>query len=259
MLRLFRRSLPPRDTSHVDVSHGGDSYRVALKQVSGATRFTLRVRSATRDVVLTMPPRSNLSSAKEFAERHAAWIGARLKRLPKPVPFAHGEIIPYQGKPHRIVHVQDARGTVWIDKTPEGEDAIFVAGARSHIARRVSDFLKRQARKTFEDAVRKHCKTLDIAARKVTVRDTTSRWGSCSASGALNFSWRLIMAPADVLDYLAAHEVAHLIHLNHSDKFWKVTRKLSPHTDMAEAWLRANGADLHRYGHAADEEDSAVD
>ena len=239
----------------MDVSHGGDSYRVALKQVSGATRFTLRVRSATRDVVLTMPPRSNLSSAKEFAERHAAWIGARLKRLPKPVPFAHGEIIPYQGKPHRIVHVQDARGTVWIDKTPEGEDAIFVAGARSHIARRVSDFLKRQARKTFEDAVRKHCKTLDIAARKVTVRDTTSRWGSCSASGALNFSWRLIMAPADVLDYLAAHEVAHLIHLNHSDKFWKVTRRLSAHTDSAETWLRANGADLHRYGHAAADDD----
>ena len=250
--------MPPRDTSHVDVAHGGESYRVALKQVSGATRFTLRVRSATRDVVLTIPPRSNLSSAKEFAERHAAWIGARLKRLPKPVPFAHGEIIPYQGKPHRILHIQDARGTVWIDKTAQGEDAIFVAGAQSHIARRVGDFLKRQARKTFEDAVRKHCKTLDIAARKVTVRDTTSRWGSCSASGALNFSWRLIMAPPDVLDYLAAHEVAHLIHLNHSEKFWKVTRKLSAHTDSAEAWLRANGADLHRYGHAANDEDQEI-
>jgi predicted metal-dependent hydrolase len=258
MLRLFRRSLPARDTSHVDVAHGGESYRVALKRVSGATRFTLRVRSATRDVVLTMPPRSSLTSAKEFAERHAAWIGARLKRLPKPVPFADGEIIPYQAKPHRIVHVKEARGTVWIEETPEGESLIYVAGAQSHVARRVSDFLKRQARKKFEEAVRHHCKTLDIAARKVTVRDTTSRWGSCSASGALNFSWRLIMAPPDVLDYLAAHEVAHLIHLNHSDKFWKVTRKLSAHTDMAEAWLRANGADLHRYGHQG-EDDSAAD
>ena len=254
MLRLFRRSTPPRATSHLDVSHGGESYRVALKRVSGATRFTLRVRSATRDVVLTMPPRSSLTDAKQFAERNAAWIGTRLRRLPEPIPFMDGQVVPYEGVPHVIIHMKDMRGTVWLGARETGEPVLFVAGASGHVPRRISDFLKRQARKKLEEAVRRHCKTLDIVARKVTVRDTTSRWGSCSASGGLNFSWRLIMAPAFVLDYLAAHEVAHLIHLNHSDKFWKVARSLSAETDAAEAWLRVHGASLHRYGHAAESE-----
>jgi predicted metal-dependent hydrolase len=80
------------------------------------------------------------------------------------------------------------------------------------------------------------------------LRDTTSRWGSCSSTGSLNFSWRLIMAPSYVLDYLAAHEVAHLVHMNHSSSFWKIVYKLSHHVDRAEAWLKANGADLLRYG-----------
>jgi predicted metal-dependent hydrolase len=82
----------------------------------------------------------------------------------------------------------------------------------------------------------------------ITIRDQRSRWGSCSASGGLNFSWRLIMAPPHVLDYLAAHEVAHLVHMNHSDEFWALTRSLSGDTDKAEAWLKAHGASLHRYG-----------
>ena len=87
-----------------------------------------------------------------------------------------------------------------------------------------------------------------MRAESVTLRDTTSRWGSCTAQGALNFSWRLIMAPPFVLDYLAAHEVAHLVHHDHSARFWTLTRRLAPETDRAEAWLRAQGASLHRYG-----------
>jgi hypothetical protein len=131
---------------------------------------------------------------------------------------------------------------------PDGRHALHVAGDARHVHRRVMDFLKREARKRLEDAVRRHCAKIDVKARDVTLRDTTSRWGSCSATGGLNFSWRLIMAPPHVLDYLAAHEVAHLIHMNHSDEFWALTRKLSNETDSAEAWLKAHGASLHRYG-----------
>jgi predicted metal-dependent hydrolase len=90
-----------------------------------------------------------------------------------------------------------------------------------------------------------------VPNRAVGLRDTTSRWGSCSSQGSLNFSWRLILAPAYVLDYLAAHEVAHLVHMNHSARFWKLTRKLCAETDRAEAWLKAHGKDLHRYGSSA--------
>jgi predicted metal-dependent hydrolase len=136
---------------------------------------------------------------------------------------------------------------VW---TASGERGplICVAGDLSHVPRRVADFLKREARRDLDAAVARHCKALGLAARRITLRDTTSRWGSCSTTGALNFSWRLILAPPFVLDYLAAHEVAHLAHMNHSAMFWRVTRRLFPETDRAEAWLKAHGSGLHRFG-----------
>ena len=256
MLRLFKRTAPQRDPQEFHVSHGADSYRIALKRVAGATRFTIRVRSATRDVVLTMPMRGSLAAAQDFAQRHAAWIGARMNRLPKPVPFHPLATIPFEGAPHIVLHEPDARGTVWVGATNKGEAALHVAGDERHVHRRVMDFLKREARKRLEDAVKRHCAKLNVKARDVTLRDTTSRWGSCSANGGLNFSWRLIMAPPHVLDYLAAHECAHLIHMNHSDDFWALTRKLSKDVDRSEAWLKAHGASLHRYG-ARSEADAA--
>ena len=261
MLRLFRRDTPGgRSGSHLEVSHGGEAYRIALKRVSGAQRFTLRVRSATRDVVLTMPMRGSMAAAKEFAERHAAWIGARLRRLPQPVPFAHASEIPYRGSLHRIVHIPGQRlpvvvGTSVIE-TGDVMPALFVGGDEPHLSRRLHDFLKREARRELETAVHRYAAQIGKSVKRITVRDTTSRWGSCSMGQVLNFSWRLIMAPPFVLDYLAAHEVAHLMHLNHSPRFWALTRKLSDDTDRAEAWLKANGADLHRYGQADEGEDA---
>ncbi len=248
MLRLFQRTAPQHDPLGFHVSHGADSYKVALKRVAGATRFTIRVRSATRDVVLTMPVRGSLSAAHDFAQRHAEWIDARMRKLPKPIPFHPDAMIPFEGAPHVLLHEPKARGTVWLGATDVGDPALHVAGDARHVQRRVKDFLKREARNRLEEAVKRHCAKINVKARDVTLRDTTSRWGSCSATGGLNFSWRLIMAPPHVLDYLAAHEVAHLIHMNHSDEFWAVTRKLSKDTDRAEAWLKAHGASLHRYG-----------
>jgi predicted metal-dependent hydrolase len=247
MLRLFQTRTPSAPVSHLDVAHSGATYRVALKRLSTARRFTLRVRGATRDVVLTMPARSSLKSAREFAERHAAWIGARLARLPRPVTFEPHSAAPLRGVDHTIVHRPGARGVVWIEHCESGP-TICVAGDLAHVARRVADYLKREARRDLEEAVARHCKTLRVEARRITLRDTTSRWGSCSSTGALNFSWRLILAPPFVLDYLAAHEVAHFVHMNHSPAFWKVTHRLFPETDRAEEWLKAHGAGLHRFG-----------
>src|SRR5450631_938215 len=115
MLRLFRRT-DSRDleVAHVEVAHSGETYRIALKRISTARRFTLRVRAATRDVVLTMPPRGSTVAARDFAARHAAWIGARLKRLPQPVPLLPGNVIPLRGVEHVILHRPQIRGTAWI-------------------------------------------------------------------------------------------------------------------------------------------------
>jgi predicted metal-dependent hydrolase len=250
---IFARSIRSAGPalSHLEVTHSGEVYRVVLRRSPSAKRFTLRIRNASGDVTLTMPKRSAVADARDFAERYAAWIGARLKRLPRPVPFASGAIIPVRGIDHVVLHRPESRGTVWVapHDAPDGPAlALCVSGGADHLARRVSDHLKTAARKDLEVAVAAHCGTLGLKARSVTVRDTVSRWGSCSSTGALNFSWRLILAPTFVLDYLAAHEVAHLVHMNHSEAFWRIARRLAPEADRAEAWLNAHGAALHRYG-----------
>jgi predicted metal-dependent hydrolase len=264
MLRLFRDGLrktsaaTPRTAgpSSFEVRHDGATYKVVLKRVASARRYTLRVKNGSGEVVLTMPPRGSLKEAQAFAERQGAWIGARLRRLPQLVAFASGAAIPLRGVAHEIVYCRGRRGTVWVEaKEPDllaqTDFALCVAGDAAHVARRIRDFLKREARRDLEAAVLHYTRELGVPNRAVGLRDTTSRWGSCSSQGSLNFSWRLILAPAYVLDYLAAHEVAHLVHMNHSARFWKLTRKLCAETDRAEAWLKAHGKDLHRYGSSA--------
>jgi predicted metal-dependent hydrolase len=264
MLRLFRDGLrktsrrapgTPRASSF-EVRHDGSTYKVLLKRVASARRYTLRVKNGSGDIVLTMPTRGSLKEAQAFAERQGAWIGARLRRLPTNIAFEPGAIIPFRGIPHEIVHCPGRRGTVWVEtKEPglfsDGEFALCVAGDRAHLERRVRDFLRREAKRDLEAAVLHYTRALALPNRAVGLRATTRRWGSCSTAGSLNFSWRLILAPAYVLDYLAAHEVAHLKHMNHSARYWKLTRQLCSETDRTEAWLKAHGKELHRYGGSA--------
>ena len=248
---VTKAALRSTDISFFDVSHAGQTHRVQIRRIASARRFTLRVRAATRDALLTMPPRGSLARAKLFVERHAAWIGTRLARLPVPTPFGPGAALPLRGVTHEIVHRPDARGTVWIEAGAEGgPPRLCVAGAAPFVARRVQDYLIRQARADLAAAVARHTAALGVDARRITLRDTTSRWGSCSSSGALNFSWRLVMAPPHVLDYLAAHEVAHLVHMNHSSAFWRVTARLIPDYAHAETWLKGHGVGLMRFGAA---------
>lgn len=248
--RLFSIAKPK--PSHFDLMHAGVAYKVTLKRAAAARRFTLRVRSASRDVVLTVPVRSSLVAAREFAERHLDWIQNRLAQLPQQVLLLPGARVPVRGVDHLIVHRPGFRKTVWIEANQSSglADAamlLCVTGEAEHIERRVRDYLKRQARTDIEAAVRHHTRTIGKVASNVTLRDTTSRWGSCTSRGSLNFSWRLILAPGYVLDYLAAHEVAHLVHMNHSAQFWELTAKLAPGWSRAEAWLKSQGAALHRF------------
>src|SRR5271165_4296927 len=142
MLRLFRRTVSrDPEVAHVEVAHSGETYRVVLKRVASARRFTLRVRAATRDVVLTMPPRGSAHAARDFAARHAAWIGTRLRRLPQPIPLVPGSTIPLRGVEHLILHRPHVRGTVWVSGL-EGEGwcgpslALCVSGELPHVPRR---------------------------------------------------------------------------------------------------------------------------
>jgi predicted metal-dependent hydrolase len=240
---LFRRPVEPQT---IEVAFDGAVYPVALRRHANSRRYTLRIQAANRTVVLTMPLRGSLREAKNFAERNGAWIAARLKRLPAAVPLAAGCELPLRGVTHRIVH-RGARGTVWTESSDD-MPLLCVAGDRAHLARRLRDFLKREAKRDLEAASRRYAGELGVTVRRVTVRDQSSRWGSCTAAGVLSYSWRLILAPPYVLDYLAAHEVAHLVEMNHSRRFWRVVASICPDWQRAKGWLTANGNALHRYG-----------
>jgi predicted metal-dependent hydrolase len=242
---LYRR---PSEPSVVQVVFDKAIYLVRLRRHRQARRYTLRIDAPTREVVLTMPPRGSVREAKEFAQKHGGWIAARLKRLPEAAPFAHGVEVPLRGEPHRIVHRRGERGTVWTETDGSGQRLLCVAGEPPHVDRRISDFLKREAQRDLDAASRGYAAQIGVSVKRICVRDQSSRWGSCSNTGVLSFSWRLILAPPFVLDYLAAHEVSHLVELNHSPRFWRLVKRLYPQLERAKVWLDANGTDLHRYG-----------
>jgi predicted metal-dependent hydrolase len=242
---LYRR---PSEPQTIQIVFDGSIYLVRVRRHRQARRYTLRIQSATREVVLTIPPRGTLKEAHDFAQKHGAWIAARLGRLPRAAPFADGVAVPLRGAPHRIVHRRFTRGTVWFEAGGVGEPLLCVAGDARHIDRRIADFLRREAKRDLEAASLRFAKELGVAIKRVAVRDQASRWGSCSTTGVLSFSWRLILAPDFVLDYLAAHEVAHLVEMNHSPRFWRLVQRLCPDHERAKIWLDVHGADLHRYG-----------
>jgi hypothetical protein len=241
---LYRR---PSEPSAINIVFEREVYLVRVRRHRQARRYTLRIHSATREVLLTMPRRGSLKQAREFAEKHGGWIAARLERLPQLAPFANGMTLPLRGVDHRIEHRPGARGTVWLEEAG-GERLLCVAGQEAHIPRRVRDFLKREAKRDLDAASRSAAAALGVAVKRVAIRDQSSRWGSCSTTGVLSYSWRLILAPPFVLEYLAAHEVAHLVEMNHSRRFWRLVERICPHLPRAKTWLDVNGTNLHRFG-----------
>lgn len=214
-----------------------------LKRHPRARRITLRLNAAGDGVQLVLPRRTPIHEAVTFAERNSGWILKHLEKVPARIPFTAGAVVPVLGQDHVIAHDPDARcGVVRAD------GIIRVSGQGAHLARRVGDFLKREARQEIGARARDKAARIDRRVGRLSLRDTRSRWGSCNADGDLNFSWRLILAPEAVLDYVVAHEVAHMVHLNHSQRFWKLAGSLTHDMAGAKVWLQRHGAQLWRYG-----------
>ena len=161
---------------------------------------------------------------------------------PGRVAFVDGAEVPYLGEPHRVRHTPGKLGV----RREEGE--LLVAGGEPHVPRRLKDWLKAEARTLITTLSHQKAARIEKQVRRITLRDTRTRWGSCAEGGSLNFSWRLVMAPGFVLDYVVAHEVAHLAHPNHSKAFWREVDGLCEKVKAAEAWLDQHGRGLHRYG-----------
>jgi hypothetical protein len=208
-----------------------------------ARHISLKVDPAYDRAVLVLPSPRSLDEGLRFAESRRPWLRAELAKLAPRVAFADGAEIPVRGTPHRVCHRPDGRGGVWLR---EGE--IHVAGRPEHLPRRLLDWLKAEARRAFAERVAANAAALGREVRRVSVRDPKSRWGSCAPDGGLSFSWRLVLAPATVLDYVAAHEAAHLVEANHGPRFWALVAGLHPGHLADRRWLKRHGAGLHRYG-----------
>jgi predicted metal-dependent hydrolase len=242
----FSRFLPKAtpEPEQLTIAHAGDTLPVTFVRNARARRASLRVDPANRRIVLTAPLRMARGTAVNFAEAQAGWIAARLGRLPERRPFVDGAEIPLFGVPHRVRHRPDARGTVWREN---GE--IHVAGRAEHLPRRLKDWLTAELREQLVPLVHAKAARAERPVKRITVRDTRSRWGSCGPDAAMSFSWRLVFAPPEVLDYLAAHEAAHLVHLNHGPRFWALARALCDGPiEGPQAWLKKNGETLLQYG-----------
>jgi predicted metal-dependent hydrolase len=208
-----------------------------------ARRISLKVDPACDRAVLVLPTSRALSDGLQFAASRSPWLRAELAKLTPRVEFADGAVLPYRGRPHVVRHRPEARGGVWRE-----DDEIHVAGRTEHLSRRLCDWLKAEARQVLAGRAAEYAGRLGRHVGHIGVRDPKSRWGSCSPDGGLSFSWRLVLAPQSVLDYVVAHEVAHLIEANHGPGFWALVARLHPNHLADRRWLKRHGAALHRYG-----------
>ena len=227
----FLRNLTrPRPALPLEREHQVAGRTLPLKIVENerARRLTLRIDAGGRGLRVTVPPGIARSEVDRFLTRHQGRPGIK---------------IPIRGVPHMIVHEPGSRGSVKIEQGPAGP-VLVVAGDIRHLGRRVADFLKREAKRDIEGLVARHTAALGKRAKSIRYKDTTSRWGSCTSEGSLSFSWRIMMAPAPVINYLVAHEVAHLREMNHGPGFWKLCTELCPDTARCKAWLKRNGGAL---------------
>ena len=243
----WRQKKPPKTDNSIELLQPPFPLPIPLelRRSRRATRISLRIDMARSRIVLVTPHRVARSHALAFLGRQEDWLRARLTQLPASLPFADGAIVPILGIPHRVVG--DASRLRGVIKRDDG--ILTVPGAPEHLARRLTDYLKAEARREITARARIKAAATGRNFTALTLRDTRSRWGSCNSAGRLAFSWRLILAPEFVLDYVVAHEAAHLIEMNHGPDFWTLCASLTASDPKAaRAWLKTHGAALHAYG-----------
>jgi predicted metal-dependent hydrolase len=239
-LRPVKKSAPVEERLHVVA---GRSLPLRIVENHRARRLTLRIDSGGRGLRITVPPGVARREVDRFLNRHQDWLEQRIAKVPARPKVRPGVKLPVRGVPHRIVHEAETRGTVNVLRGAD-EPTLIVHGDRRHLSRRLADFLQREAKRDIERLVAKHTASIGKTAKAIRFRDTVSRWGSCTSDGTLSFSWRIMMAPPAVINYLVAHEVAHLKEMNHGPKFWKLCVQLCPDTELCRSWLKRNGGAL---------------
>lgn len=217
-------------------------FPIKVIKSSRAKRLTLRIDSKNHIPVVSIPNRCSASRAIEFIESHRLWIEQSLKKLPISKNFEDGETISLFGEIVTIKHNPKLRRGVYLE-----DGFLYVSGELDFLHRRVKDFIKKEAQKIFYNKSKILADKLDCKLNDVTIKDTKSRWGSCSSMHNINYSWRIALAPQEVIDYLIAHEVAHLFHQDHSRNFWNCVKSLEPQSAKGKLWLKLHGKELYLY------------
>lgn len=244
-MSLFGRSLA--DGDRLEVAGTAVTLRVNRR----ARRVSLRLDRTRREIVATAPSPRRLPEAAAFARERAGWIAERMAELPDATPIHPGMVLQVFGEPVRL---EAGSGRAKWLPAANGEPARITAmGDGEGYARAVILMLKKRAAAVLGERTEVYAAMLGVEAPKVTVADAKGRWGSCrpglrGGSAAIRYSWRLALAPFEVADYVAAHECAHLLELNHGPRFWAHVRALVGEPKAHRAWLRSEGARLHAFG-----------
>ncbi|MFA5592240.1 MAG: SprT family zinc-dependent metalloprotease [Micavibrio sp.] len=222
------------------------SPRLKLSVSERAKRMALRLDPQNRLVHLVVPKRASMRTAYLFAEQNKDWIREKLRTLPRPVPFKNGEILPILGRERKIIVLYNPalKTTDILLK----KDELLVLTNKTDPSVRIRRFLVDLAQEKLTELSLEKAARLRRKIAEVQVKDTRSRWGSCTEDGRLSFSWRLIFAPAKAFDYVVAHECAHLVHMDHSDNFWRVCERASRAYEEGKDWMHKNGHTLMRFG-----------
>ena len=235
--------------------------RVRLKVSPRASRVSLRIDQTRREVIASAPSQRRLHEAVAFAGQRAHWIAAHIEALPRPTTVAPGDLIEVFGQPHRL-ETAESRLRAGFYEDADGHGVLRAFGEGEAFARSVVRLLKRHALEVLTERTAVHAAALGKPMPKVAVADAKGRWGSCRPArpsargrqgdtGSIRYSWRLVLAPFEVADYVAAHECAHLLEANHGPRFWAHVRALNGSEKAPRAWLRQHGARLHAFGRPA--------
>ncbi len=204
-------------------------------------RLSLKIDHKKREVILSLPKFCPTKKAFEFINAHLDWIEEKLSALPQIKNFEDGEKISLFGKTVQICHQENGSAPKLIG------DTLYVGGDKIFLHRRVKDYIKRAAQAEFLKRSKILAQKLEVTLKGVTIKDTVSRWGSCSTLHHINYNWRIALAPDFVIDYLITHEVSHLKHHDHSTLFWKTVESLNPDYQKGQSWLKQNGKSLYLY------------
>ncbi len=218
-------------------------FPLILKRHPRAKYLKLRFEARSCTALLTLPPGISDRKALQFANKHHDWLCDQYEASPDITPLTANETIPYRGQTVKIIHTPEKPAKIEVK-----DGILIVGGPLSGFETRLQNWLKKEAKLALSEAIEKFVDTLGQRPRRLMVRDTRSRWGSCSTRRTLSFSWRLIMAPPDILHYVVAHEMAHLAEMNHSPAFWIIVEKMCPDWKKSRRWLKSDGNSLMLIG-----------